>query len=681
MGVADLVQTLEMGKKSGVLHLHARTGTRGTCWLSGGRVVDCELTGAPAGEEAFYRILRWREGGFAIEFGPVVREARIELPTQALLLQGMRRIDDWGRAVEQLPPLDRRLEVDVARLGERLARLPDDANGLLRLFDGRRTLAQVLEASPQDDVATAEAVARLVADEVLKEAAGGAEAAPDEVPAAAPAFPAPDPGGVDWFAGPVGPAAAAPELAPLLASAAAEPAPSPDAGGAWLQPPLEPRAAAAAGAPRPALRFSIPVPPPGSLPPPPSVAETLARYQVVPRPRRAPAPEQVAGDHGATAKAGPQALPAAPSSPAPSTPKAAPEPGPPPATTPPPATGARSEASAVTSPEAPAAVTRPGPPSASAGPPPAAAAPPAPAPGAGGAAAAPPSELVRRLSGAPAGRRRDPGSVPVHLEAERVAAAPAAPRRSAVPYLALGGVLLAAIMGGTALTRRPVLRPAPAPAPAVESTPPEPTPAEVPAPASPDRQVVAAPEPAPPARPASVEAAAAPPIPAPSPAAAPSAPASTSVAAAAVPTAAVPTPASPTPAGGGGGAAAAPAASEEPDPRKLLAAADRKYAAGRYAEAVADYRRAIAQRSTPAAHVALARALYDGHRSAEALQELEGVIAASPRDASAWLLRGDIHQGEGHPAEAREAYQRFLELQPDGEQASTVRSILEREQQ
>src|SRR5512133_4200378 len=140
MGVADLVQTLEMGKKSGALRLRARTGARGTCWLRGGRVVDCELDGAPAGDEAFYRILRWREGEFAIEFGPVEREERIELPTQALLLQGMRRLDEWGRALEQLPPLEQRLEVDVARLGERLARMPDDANGLLRLFDGRRTL-------------------------------------------------------------------------------------------------------------------------------------------------------------------------------------------------------------------------------------------------------------------------------------------------------------------------------------------------------------------------------------------------------------------------------------------------------------------------------------------------------------------------------------------------------------
>ena len=168
MGVADLVQTLELGRKSGVLHLKARTGARASCHFRQGRVVDCEL-GELQGEEAFYRILRWHEGGFAIEFKPIEREERIQLPTQALLLQGMRRMDEWGRVIELLPPLDRRLEVDVARLGERLSKIPDGANALVRLFDGRRTLAQVLEAAPGDDLAAADTIARLLGDGILTE--------------------------------------------------------------------------------------------------------------------------------------------------------------------------------------------------------------------------------------------------------------------------------------------------------------------------------------------------------------------------------------------------------------------------------------------------------------------------------------------------------------------------------
>lgn len=722
MGVADLVQTLEMGRKSGVLHLKARTGARGTCWLRDGRVVDCELTGAPAGEEAFYRVLRWREGGFAIEFKLVEREERIALPTQALLLQGMRRIDDWGRLVEQLPPLERRLEVDVARLGERLAKLPDEVNTLLRLFDGHRTLAQVLEAAPRGDVATAEDVTRLVADGILHELPEGAEPPPlHRAPADVPSSPRPpEPGGVDWFAGPVGATVGAAPVAswvPAPGSAAAA-SMQPDGAG-WLEPPVAappvsapPASPVPADRPRPVARFSIPVPPPGSLPPPPSVAETLARYQVVPRPRPAPSVPTPAAVPPAPAKpeaplasssASPLALPSgaaplAPSSASPLAPSSAV-----------PLADSGAAPQPVLVPEPAAVPASPVPAGAPPGPQPLEAAPPVappvaheprsePAradPGAPGPVSA--SELARRLWGdSPAPRPRpDPASLPLHLEAPEALTRerpPQAPRRSVAPYAALGLVVLAVVVGGTALTGRPVLRstrPHPEASAATAAPPgttepvagadavsaPAPT-VEAPSPPG-DRALRSAEAPRPPAGGDAVAVAATAPTaarlaPVPTPAPARQAPAPVTPAVARV---AAEKPVNPP------RRPSTPAATVEPDPRKLLASADRKYAAGRYAEAIADYRRAIAQKPTPAAHVALARALYDAHRSADALQELDGVLSESPRDASAWLLRGDIHQGEGRPAEAREAYQRFLELQPHGEQARTVRMILGREQQ
>jgi hypothetical protein len=656
MGVADLVQTLEMGKKSGELHLKARTGARATCHFRTGRVVDCELGGALQGEEAFYRILRWHEGGFAIEFKPSEREERIQLPTQALLLQGMRRIDEWRRVVEQLPALDRRLEVDVVRLGERLAKVPDGANALLRLFDGRRTLAQVIEAAPGGDLAAADIVARLVGDGILRELGeatprDGAPLAPEPPRAAFAPEPgeAPHGGGVDWFAGPVGPEAVVAPVAswvltPMESEERAAPRPpSSEAGRDWLEPPLtssEPSGAAGpatqgrAGPPRPAPRFSIPVPPPGTLPPPPSVAETLARYRVVPRPLKPPEPEP-----------DPVAAPAAPDS---------------------------RPAETIPEPVGPAP-TR---------------------------VVAPEPERIAPVL-APSEKRSRPfesASLPLHLEVPPVRSRPppAPARRSVLPHVALGAIVIVAIAAGAAVTRRPALdAPPPAATAAPPSVPekaaavvspgaPRPAPSDdrraapaAAAPAAPTESVEtaetrgqAAPGAEPPARPAAqpsapvaettapVAVAARPPVRLPD----------TASSSSAAPSAARPVP-TPSPAIG------------EADTRKLLAAADRKYEAGRYADAIADYRRAIALRPTPAARVSLARALYDAHRSPDAMRELDRVIEANPSDASAWLLRGDIHQGEGRPDDAREAYRRFLEIEPHGEQARVVRMILGRDPQ
>ena len=156
MGVVDLVQTLEMGKKSGALHIRSKKGAEAVAYFREGRIVDCEL-GKVGGENAFYRLLNWQEGEFAIEFKPIERAERIPVSTQGLLMEGMRRIDEWGRIVEQLPALDRVFGIDYPILGERLAEIPDDVNTLLRLFDGRRTLEAVIEEADYEVVDEEEA--------------------------------------------------------------------------------------------------------------------------------------------------------------------------------------------------------------------------------------------------------------------------------------------------------------------------------------------------------------------------------------------------------------------------------------------------------------------------------------------------------------------------------------------
>jgi len=113
--------------------------------------------------------------------------------------------------------------------------------------------------------------------------------------------------------------------------------------------------------------------------------------------------------------------------------------------------------------------------------------------------------------------------------------------------------------------------------------------------------------------------------------------------------------------------------------RRLIASASRKYEAGRFNEAISDFRRAVALKSTAAAHTGYARALYDGNRSDDALREIQTAIAEDGRYAPAWLMLGEIHQAQGRPAQARAAYERFLQLSPKGEQARAVREILSRQ--
>ena len=165
MAVVDLLQTFEVSRKSGVVHLHSG-GHDSHIYFRDGKVVDAEL-GRLRGEEAIYRSLIWNEATFEVEFKSVPNEDVIDGSTQALLMEGMRRVDEWGRLCEQLPPLSTLFEIDHEQLLERLNEIPDELNGILRLFDGKRALTDVVDDSPFEDLSTLSTITKLYFEGLL----------------------------------------------------------------------------------------------------------------------------------------------------------------------------------------------------------------------------------------------------------------------------------------------------------------------------------------------------------------------------------------------------------------------------------------------------------------------------------------------------------------------------------
>jgi CheY-like chemotaxis protein len=183
MGLVDLMQTVEIGRKTGRLYIETR-GQKGVIAFREGKVCDAR-SGKLSGERAFYRMLVWNEGAFSMEFGANNEPDVIELSTQGLLMEGMRRVDEWGRLLEQLPPLDRVFEIDYGELVDRLAEIPDEINGILRLFDGRRTLIEVVDESDFGDLEALEIASKLYFEgliyDVTDRPADESEPAPQQV--------------------------------------------------------------------------------------------------------------------------------------------------------------------------------------------------------------------------------------------------------------------------------------------------------------------------------------------------------------------------------------------------------------------------------------------------------------------------------------------------------------------
>jgi CheY-like chemotaxis protein len=168
--VVDLVQLVEGSGRSGVVHLAGPAGAPAALYFRQGKVVDAEV-GRLSGADALYRLFAWTEGAFEIAFRSIRRRDVIEKPPAELIVEGMERLDEWNRLLQQLPGPGAVFEVDYRLLAERLAEIPDELNGILRLFDGTRTAVRVIEDSGFPDMEALGAMSRLYAEGIIYDVA------------------------------------------------------------------------------------------------------------------------------------------------------------------------------------------------------------------------------------------------------------------------------------------------------------------------------------------------------------------------------------------------------------------------------------------------------------------------------------------------------------------------------
>jgi DNA-binding response OmpR family regulator len=95
MNVIDLVQSLEMGRKSCLLTL---TLDKDKCemYVSEGQITHA-VYGSLTGDPAVFKVLRWTGGNFQINFEGKTKQQSTTLNTQGLLMEGLRLLDESRR--------------------------------------------------------------------------------------------------------------------------------------------------------------------------------------------------------------------------------------------------------------------------------------------------------------------------------------------------------------------------------------------------------------------------------------------------------------------------------------------------------------------------------------------------------------------------------------------------------
>jgi hypothetical protein len=226
LGLHDVFQLLDLSRKTGVLRVTSPLRrNQGTIYFDGGAIVGAEIRSNPhplgellvrAGrltetelamardlqargdrrllgeilvetgalshrelerqvrlqiEAVVFEVISWREGYFSFTEGPLVdlrTEAEIRIPTEAVLMEGARRIDEWSR-----------IEAHVPHLGvvPSLAPLADTTHGALDLLpaewellaqiDGERDLRELAAGLGRSEFEVAKTVFGLLTSGVI----------------------------------------------------------------------------------------------------------------------------------------------------------------------------------------------------------------------------------------------------------------------------------------------------------------------------------------------------------------------------------------------------------------------------------------------------------------------------------------------------------------------------------
>ena len=95
MNVIDLVQSLEMGRKSCLLTM-TKGDDKCQIYFNQGQAKHATY-GSITGDEAVFKVLRWTEGNFQIDFNGKSSQETTTLNTQGLLMEGLRLLDEAQR--------------------------------------------------------------------------------------------------------------------------------------------------------------------------------------------------------------------------------------------------------------------------------------------------------------------------------------------------------------------------------------------------------------------------------------------------------------------------------------------------------------------------------------------------------------------------------------------------------
>lgn len=155
---AQLLRALMSCPRSGRLLL---VDGRAEVRFRAGKIIDARFDARGGTVDELVRALALTSTSYELVTEPINGFAELQCGLRELVELVMPRLQKWSRVLQRSLPLDSRLTVDFSRLATGLKAMPDEVNRVVQLFDGFRSVEQVLVDSSLNETLTLEVATRL----------------------------------------------------------------------------------------------------------------------------------------------------------------------------------------------------------------------------------------------------------------------------------------------------------------------------------------------------------------------------------------------------------------------------------------------------------------------------------------------------------------------------------------
>jgi len=160
-GVEELLESFGAERRTGVLTLYDKNNRNGEIYFRGGAIVNARLGNFKA-EKAVYQMLPWTRGHYIMTLKDFQVKEEITVSNLGLLLQGFKHMQTRQALEAKLPSLDtvfKKTEVFKQILKKKSVNT--DAEKFIELFDGKRTVYEIIAESSYDDLKSLERIIKL----------------------------------------------------------------------------------------------------------------------------------------------------------------------------------------------------------------------------------------------------------------------------------------------------------------------------------------------------------------------------------------------------------------------------------------------------------------------------------------------------------------------------------------